>query len=70
MDGQAEAIVSPRTFCPPAGTKGSPQMSRQAPFGGMDIMTSRTSWNAQLVIRWLAIAFCLIFWAALVIFIW
>ncbi|APG94686.1 hypothetical protein SAMCFNEI73_pC0974 (plasmid) [Sinorhizobium americanum] len=45
-------------------------MSRQVPFGGLDTMTSRTSWNAQLVIRWLAIAFCLIFWAALVVFIW
>ncbi|OAP48721.1 hypothetical protein ATC00_23940 [Sinorhizobium americanum] len=70
MDGQAEAIVTPWTFGPLAGTEGSPQMSRQVPFGGLDTMTSRTSWNAQLVIRWLAIAFCLIFWAALVVFIW
>ncbi len=33
-------------------------------------MTNRPSWNTKLAIRWSVVLLCLIFWAAVFLFIW
>lgn len=33
-------------------------------------MTNRPAWNTTLAIRWLVVMLCLVFWAAVIFFIW
>lgn len=33
-------------------------------------MANRSSWNTKLVIRWSVVVLCVVFWAAVVFFIW